>query len=85
MTKIPSVRQKLAALRSKEVRMRVIPQNNMADSEQDDLSDDEDILLFLLLIRRRRRRLRAANRQLWAKRWILRRRRVYDNLIQELN
>ena len=33
MTKIPSVRQKLAALRSKEVRMRVIPQNNMADSE----------------------------------------------------
>ena len=33
MTKIPSVRQKLAALRSKDVRMRVIPQNNMADSE----------------------------------------------------
>ena len=67
--------------------MRVIPQNNMADSEQDDLSDDEDILLFLLLIRRRRRRLRAANRQLWTKRWILRRQRqgVYDNLIQELN
>ena len=59
----------------------------MADSERDDLSDDEDILLFLLLIRRRRRRLRAANRQLWTKRWILRRQRqgVYDNLIQELN
>ena len=60
-------KQFIATFRSKEVRMRDTPQNNMADSdrEQDGLSDDdEDILLLLLLIRRRRKRLRAANRQL---------------------
>jgi hypothetical protein len=37
-------KQLIATFRSKEVRMRVISQNNMADSEQDGLSDDEHIL-----------------------------------------
>ena len=49
--------------------------------------EDEEILLFLLLLRRRRRRLRAANRHIWTKRWILRReaKGTYWNLIRELN
>ena len=57
---------------------------NMATSSGD--SEDEE-MLFLLLLRRRRRRLRAANRHIWTKRWILRReaKGAYANLVRELN
>ena len=51
--------------------------------KSEDSEDDEEILLFLLLIRRR---LRASQRKMWTKRWILRRKQgAYDNLIRELN
>ena len=48
-------------------------------------SDDEEILL--LLLRRRRKRSIAANRMIWTKRWILRRRTkgACANIVRELN
>lgn len=65
--------------------------SNMAAAVCEDLysssSDDEEILLFLLLLRRRRRRSIAANRMIWTKRWILRRRMkaACENIVRELN
>ena len=54
--------------------------------EDDDFSEDDDALLLLLLLRRRRRRLRAANRKICTKQWLLRRKThcVCDNLFREL-
>ena len=51
-----------------------------------DFSEDEEALLLLLLLRRRRRRLRAANRKIWTKQWLLRRKTqgVCENLLREL-
>ena len=59
---------------------------SLTDSSEGD-SEDEEMLLFLLLLRRRRRRLRAVNRHIWTKRWILRReaKGAYANLVRELN
>ena len=56
-----------------------------AAHSEEEIYEEEEILLFLLLLRRRRRRLRAANRQTWTKRWILRRQTqgTFANLIRK--
>ena len=78
-----------AAYNFQATRMVIIKTTNMTDHLEEDLSsyENEEILLFLLLVGDVVRCVRAANRQIWIKRWILRRQNqgAYANLFRKLN